>query len=458
VSARALAALPILLAACRFDAGGLPGGDGGAPVDAEAPRTDADETCPTPVRVQLSVDSATAPLSPGQPFAHVLIGDLVELSAAGSCVQRGPISYEWQISPLDGTRQTALPDLTAETLTVYPVTAQQYTVSLTVRDGDGASQVLQVFGFEAHGFARLDGIADGEIRDLSAGGGSLWIAARSGAYRASLEAPEGGFFALADEIDGDALPDRTRAIFYDPVTSQVWVGDERASDDVWRIDLNQVPPSSQAVELDDDDALGDSATVFAIARLAAGVALATDRGLTWCDDQDDGCEGRLAPEGVEVRALAYPRWAGAARLYDVGADGAPSDPFPGGGDAKIRALAVDAAAGELWIGADGGGIARADAATGAPIEVYTKALSGLESDKIFALAVETTGRFAGDVWAATESGVSRFVRAREVWITLGNNQGLAQRNKLRAIAVDEAAGRRVIFAGSTNGLVYIRAP
>jgi ligand-binding sensor domain-containing protein len=183
--------------------------------------------------------------------------------------------------------------------------------------------------------------------------------------------------------------------------------------------------------------------------------------MTWTTN-DLTFMGMFTPPSTEVFAVAGDgarQWAGGHRLYDMAAGGNPVDPFDDavGDDLTIRDLAVYAAAGELWLATDGNGVARVNLNSGALIDHFTATDTGLEGDKIRAIAVEQAGPFAGDVWAATDKGVARFKRDRGVWLTYGNSQGLQGRLDVNGIAIDADGGRRGVWAGSKGGLVYLVA-
>src|SRR5690606_36481005 len=104
------------------------------------------------------------------------------------------------------------------------------------------------------------------------------------------------------------------------------------------------------------------------------------------------------PDGQNPEALATGagrRLAGSRHIYDLDSD----DVFDSGtgGDSKIRAMVIDEAAQVLWAGTDGNGVAAFDLMTNTSHHVHTSPGSGLGSNKVRALAVETQGPYAGDV-------------------------------------------------------------
>jgi hypothetical protein len=93
-----------------------------------------------------------------------------------------------------------------------------------------------------------------------------------------------------------------------------------------------------------------------------------------------------------------------------------------------------------------------------PRAAYTDIDSGLGANTIRALQVETEGPYAGDVWAATDRGVSRYIRQRDTWIHMDEDNGLAGHVDVRALAIDTSENRRVIYGGSSAGVIYLRVP
>lgn len=414
--------------------------------------------CPEPLFARLSINGVTEPAAPGEPFVHALLGDVIELSAAGSCTQQGTLSYAWQIAPVDGTRGTGYPDLASETITIYPTQAENYVITLTVSNGTDMRD-LSVLGVTAHGWVSRDDLAGSqEIRDLAVGGDNLWIAQKEGAHGLPLGSEPGTAFAINEVADDLAT------VHYSTEARLVWFGQKSSGPGVWRVNTNETPAEVTQVAYDHDDALGENAEVLDIGAMAPGVALATKKGLTISADMLNFAGDFEPPDTQEVHAVTAGggrRWAGGRRLYDLDNDGAPLDAFedPGDNDHKIRALAVDEQSGVLWVGSDSRGIARTRYAGDFAVEAtYSTAEETLVTDKIRGLAVEVTGPYAGDVWAATGSGVARYIRARDTWMHMNNNHGLDGRTDVRAVVVDEADGRRVIYAGTKNGLATLSVP
>lgn len=453
-----LIAAVLVTSGCRFDPSGpAAAGDGAVALpDARlipdaAPADGGSSSCAKPISVAISVDGIAAPPQPQAPFEQVLVGDTVALSAAGSCVQNGPISYTWQITPTDGTRATAEPGLDAKTLTVYPVLPTQYVVMLTVTDGAGNTASSQVYGFEAHAFSLLPGtLQSSEIRGLDVGSDRLWVASKDGAYDASILNFQ-GFTAVNSTFSGDTVDGDVGTVLAGP-NGAVWYGDQMSWPGVWQAS----PTANQVTEID----FGQDSVVRGIGPGGEGndgIAFATDHGV-FSIPGGTTVKGPFAPSKSDLWAATASKtraWCGGNRLYDVDDASFVADPLSGsaGMDDKIRALTVYN--NELWIGTDGNGVVQASATSGAPAHVYTAANSALPSDHIRAIAVEQSGRFAGDVWVATDMGVARFKRDRGVWFAMGNNHGLAMRTDVRAIVSGEYDGERAIYAGTVKGVVYI---
>ena len=465
----AFAAVGILLAlgSCQFDASGQPAGDGApsrgdgaAPGDSGAQDALRDAAaCGAEIGIILTVDGVAEPLGAGEPFAHVLVGDTVTLSAVGSCSIAGPLSYDWQISPIDGTRDTALPDTTSATITVYPMSVQSYQVTVAIADDEGRTAELEVFAFQAHGWTNISGITN--VSDIDVGEGMLWIAHAGGADRLPLADPT-AFIDIGAEIDAGSDPPLETSlhrVYFGPA-DLVWLSHDAARTGVWRLDYDQIPPRSTFHPFDSAFA-GEPAIVNDIGGAGTGIAIATTKGMaTAADNQTFG--DPFVPPATTMHAVTAgggQRWAGASRLYDLDAGGTSTDPFGGVPDSKIRHLAIDVANDELWVATLDIGIARVDNTTRATIATYNQVNTvPLTTNKLRQTAVETTGRFAGDAWVATDKGVARYKRDRDTWVLMGNGFGLNGNNDVRSVAVDEADGRRAIYAGTSNGVVYIRAP
>ncbi len=411
--------------------------------------------CPEPRRLRISVDGATEPLGTGQPFVHVRLADTVQLSAVGSCVQQGPINYEWQISPIDETRDSADPNLTSRDVTVYSmVKGRQYTVRLTITDGDGISTTDLVYAFQVHGFELFDGLPGSqEIDDLSFGGGYLWIGSPMGGYR---------YDPILDELtdlgedwffnDTDVFTDKAEKVWYDPDADVIWIGHKDSKAGLWRGD--PVGETFDFVHYDGTTALNGETEVNDIGPAHPGVRIATNLGVTAAADGAT-FNGNLFPPTTVVEAIGgtgTSDWMGGTSLWNLTDPWTGIDTYDVDGDNKIRAIVMD---GDLraWVASDDFGVALIDGLTGETAAIYDESTTGdLPDDQVRALAFDG-GR---DMWAATKSGVARRKRDRQMWLSFGADEGLANRLDLYAIAIDQATGS--IYAGSSGGLVYIRLP
>ena len=454
-----------LLSACTFDPAGVtsadaPEVDAGSLGDASPPGDGG--PCDSDVAVALTIGGIAVQPPAGEPYVHALPGDIVELSAAGSCGRLGPLDYQWQISPIDDTRSTASPDLSSPTLTIYPTDVRDYVVTLTVRSGSASAQATAL-AIRTHGWQRQDGLPDDqEIRDLSLGGDRLWLAHRSGIhYRPLTTDGAAGFVDLAAEIEGEALPEAVEVAHYSAAARALFLAEAAPSAEFVRVALDGPRPMAQAIAIDGPTVFGQPVRIHDIGAANAGVALATDRGLVRY--RGDGFGPVFVPDTLEVHATAHgvgARWAGGHRLHDLRNAGAAFDPFAGaaGGDNRIRALLLDQEQDELWAVTDGFGAARVDIATEATtIDLYD-ATSSLRADRLRALVSESPGPHGGDVWVATDRGVARYLRARDQWLLLGNQHGLHERLDVQALVLDSSGGRRTLYAGSTRGLVRLQMP
>ena len=449
-------AFALAACACTFDRGGS-GIGGGGDASADGNRDiDASVECPAPLHLEISVDGFTAPAGPAMPYTTVFMGDTVALSAAGSCVERGPIEYEWQISPIDATRDSALPDLASRDISVFSIVPNRsYTVRLTIRDADGQSTTDLIFAFSTVGFELLnrpDGNLD--VDGLATGGGALWVGGRDGAFRYD---PAADAFDNLNTwtFDADTFDRDLEHVYYDPDAGYAWIAARGSKAGVWR--ANPLDETIAFFRYDTATVLGASTEVNDIGPAHPGVRVATDLGVTTAADSAT-FNGTVVPPPVVVEALgnnATSEWMGGRALWDLSAPWVELDPFLVGvdTDAKINAVAGGLGDQELWVASDDFGVARVDSAGGETVALYSLDTGDLETDKVRDIAVEPD---SGDVWVATERGAARFKQDRLVWVTMGATEGLADRIDLRAIAADTEP--RAIYAGGSKGLVYIRVP
>ncbi|MCG8417735.1 MAG: hypothetical protein MJE77_07295 [Proteobacteria bacterium] len=412
--------------------------------------------CPTAVVAGMTVDGVAVQNGQQTPTKTALIGDTITLRAVGSCVQKPSISYEWSF---DSTELAATADraLTSETVKIYPPQAGQFTVTLTVRDGDGTAVQLEGLAFEAAGWTALDHFPDAsggspQIRGLSTSTDALWVASKQGAYRSSLVNPEAGTgYALVNDIisnngDETRLPSYTLAVHYDPGANYVWFSDQVVSDVVHRVTLTgtlsnvriNVPRTGQIRDI------GPFSPTGVVAASSEGVFSSAGSG---------GFGDVSTVNAHAIVTLGPLLWAGTTtQLVGIDPNGmlpdVSIDVFAGNND-EIEAIAVHGS--ELWIGSKGKRIARLNPAAMAST-VYTTS-ERLPDGEVHDLAVD----MAGDIWAATKKGVARFKADRQVWLTIDGN-GLQGRADLQAIAIDESGGRRAIYVGGQQGLTYTHVP
>jgi hypothetical protein len=426
------------------------------------PPPDADPGCADgELRAVLRVGGTVVTEQPG-PYVHALVGDLVEISAEGSCAYDDVLSYEWSISPDDGIMDTALPALAEEpeTFSVYSATGGAYTVELTVRGSGGMSVGKTVLAFQAHAWQATAAPSAGPIADLDVGRGNLWIGSVNGLFSLPLAgAPD----AIAPVlVNGGSIPTDLQVVLLDDRTSFLWTGRSANTSGALRLDMTATPPTLEQIPFDGENALDDDAQVRDIVAFGTDtVVLATSRGITAVDGSEDFFSGRTQPEGQAPEALAFGTGrlvAGSQRIYNLNDPEGAFDTGVGLGDSKIRTMAIDAANAELWLGTAGLGVVAFDLRDDVPRAAYTDSDSGLGSNRILALQVETEGPYAGDVWAATDKGVSRYIRQRDTWIHMDEDHGLDGHVDVRALAIDTSENRRVIYGGTTAGVIYVRVP
>jgi frataxin-like iron-binding protein CyaY len=445
------------------DGGNEPAPDAGVS-DAGLDPPDAGPGCEDGVlQPALRIDGTLVTEGQPGPVVEVLLGDLVTISAAGSCGGDGALSYEWAIMPDDGILATVAPALAEgpETFTLYPTIAGDYTVELTVRDSTGVSAGRSVLAIRAHAWqvAPVEPALNmGEVRDLAVGGGNLWIASLGGPFKLPLAGPPDAFARV--DVNGSTVPTDLSAVFFDGGTNYLWFGRAVDEDGPWRLDTTVPPPQSVQITWDHLDALDDTAQAFDIASFEGTIIVATSKGITAKDPSDALFNGQTQPDGQNPTALAFGdgrQLAGSRLIYDL-QSGQQFDSGAGGTDNRIRTMAIDESNQDLWVGTDSNGVASFDLRDNVPIAVYTATNSGLGSNIVRRVVVEAGGPYAGDVWAATDAGVSRFIRQRNAWIHMNDSHGLAGHLDLNTLVIDTDQGRRVIYGGSAAGVVYLRKP
>jgi hypothetical protein len=429
-----------LLAACSFDAsGGAAGGDGGPPGDDDAGPDGG--PCPEAIRAQLAVNGVTS-ADGGEPFVTVLVGDSVELSAAGSCAMSGAVEIDWAIAGGAGIEGTAAPDLASRVVDVYPLVPGDYTVTLTVSAGAASAEPIEALAFRAVGWAVSEEALD--IRDVATTTGALWVAASAGAFRLPLGNVLGAPQAVDDLAGGDDDIPNDLSATTDGPGGLVWFGHKPNDSLVWRLDVDNgrvtaidFTPDFQASEVND------------IGRGATGVVIATRDGVSAAPDNQT-FEAPL----IEASTFAVARgpsgvWAGGARLYRLPA--ATEFDLFGVEDNKIRALVEGG--GAVWAGSDDQGVAVFDPASMTITAVYT-AEDGLPSDKIRSIAVDVDG----DVWVATDKGVGRYKMDRQAWVVMAADSGLAGATDVAALLAIGNGGTRRIIAGTKQGVAVLALP
>lgn len=439
-----VAAAVVLCAGCSFDRAGLPLDDGGV--------SDIDAAICEVTTAAITVDGVPH-ASDTTPAATVLVGDTVILSSQGSC---GPtaLTYEWDVSPINGTRDTLRPGDTAAAVSVYATEPDAYLVTLTVRAGD-ANASTTIFAFDARGFAELAATPD-KVRDLDAGGGQLWIASEQSTFRADLDSPV-TLVSVDAELEAagqEPLPAKTDSILWDDARTAVWVGGFDPGAAIWRIDYDGGAPA--IAELDYATLLGGTARAADLALVSEDqpgtLAAATELGVAF-SSAGTAFDGSFAgPAAAAAEATGTWVLADLLRGVDDGREHAVLGGTP-------RALAPDLDGGGLWVASEGDGVAHVRFA-GSDLDVATfDDQSGLPSNNGRAIAIERGGRFAGDVWVATDKGLARWKADRSEWVIYGNPQGLMGYLDLDAVAVSAADGEpRQVFAGGAAGLVYAALP
>ncbi|GAB4562856.1 MAG: hypothetical protein Tsb0020_11510 [Haliangiales bacterium] len=473
--ATALAALG--LSGCQFNTSGI-AGNGDSPtadaspdiVDAAPPTLDASDAngaCGGALlSAAVSVDGVDVALGAQAPHARVLVGDLITLSATGSCSADGTFNYSWAITPADGIASTIEPNPTEETITLYAAEVEDYQISLTLSNRDG-NKVSREVTVEVRGWQRIDGLEtvdnnNANINALAVGGGHLWIGTELDAHRLALPGTPNQFEVVNDLFGPDdaVIDPKQAAMFFDSASELLWIGGKDDASGPWQIDIGADPITIAQVAFDTPEAFDTVAKARSFATGPSGIAMATDEGITVALDNTT-FTGVARPDGRTPHALgsgAGRRWAGSNHLYDLDNPGPLFDVLDSQNDDRIRALAVDEVAEVLWVGTADFGVASFSHDTDSTLAIHDVASGALPSDRIRAILVEPAGPHQGDVWVATDSGVARYLSRRDTWIQLGDDHGLLDRDDLEALAIDVRGDARTIYAGSNSGLVYIHEP
>ena len=436
VPALAAVAFVVAIAAsgCAFDAS-APAGDGSGSQPDDGPEDGGDDdtaaVCPESLHTVLTVNGRVAASAATSPIVTVSLGDTVVLSAAGSCSQRGPVTFEWEIVDAD-LAATADASTDSETLRVYPVLPGDYRVTLTVSDDAGSGEPVSIIALRAFPWVSL--AEQDDVRDVAIGAGRIWMATGDGAFFLDLADLEAGVQAVNDGVPGPPdVSDNLSAVHFAGGDGVVWFARRGNAGQVWRVDA-----SSLAVNAINLPVVVD---VRDIAAAGPGVMVGGRDGVLQApDNQSFG-----PPDPVEdvhaVAENAQSAWAGGQDLFRVGT-AASISPF-GENDDKIRALVGDGD--RVWVGSDDQGIARIDGT--AVAAVYTQD-DQLPTNKIRALTVDS----AGDVWAATDKGVVRYKNDRDVWVTMDEAAGLDGLVDVFGVAVQETEGERLIVIGAGSGI------
>ena len=410
-----------------------------------------DPDCPQAISVALAINGQPVDLDGDRTPPRVLVGDTVSLSAAGSCVRTGDLAVSWEFD--EPLLETASAALDSSEISVFPLDSGPHDVELTVRDGSGDEREIELVAFEAVGWVRLDYFGDTNnnehVRGMATDGTTLYMSTDRGLFTAPLTAPIGSPYQTIDgSIAGDPIDDTVEALHHDAAGNLLWVGTKSSSATaVWRIELAAAPPQSTRFALPLASKVDDFATTAGSVWIASSNAL-------YASFAGQPVNELVSGEFAAVLAtVSDDIWAGTKdELLSLDATVMPVDVFPDNED-KISSLVADG--GQLWIASDGQGVARFDPDS-AMITPYTDR-EGLPNNRVRALAIETEGPFAGDIWAATNGGIARFKKDRGLWITVDRN-GSSGRNDVRSITARNTEAGRVIYAGSSSGLIYLGTP
>lgn len=433
-----LLAAVVLATGCGFDssAGRAPPPD--EPDDPDAspilPIDASPGTCEEPIRTQMLV-GGQSPLDGADPILTVILGDTIVLSAAGSCSNRGTLSYEWQVGEV--LAATADPGTSREGLTVYPTSPGDFPITLTLSDGAGSDEPITV-NVRVLPWVRV--VEDLDVRDVAVGAGRIWLASNLGPRFVDLSNPGAGAQDLNLAAAGDEIPVDLSAVFFDRDDNLVWFGRRSQDDSAWRLDVAALDIATVAFP---NPSIGQT-TVSDTTTRGDGVMVATEDGVTIAADNQTFADPIVAEDRDAVGDNQAGGWAGSDNLIRL-SDQATFTPF-GSGNNKIIALAGDDDL--LWVGGDDRGAARLN--PDLSVDVFGTA-QGLPSDRVRGLAVDGEH----DVWAATEDGAARYKSDRDVWVPMGQSTGLGDITNLFSAATTIEGGRTVVVVAGPEGVAVL---
>jgi hypothetical protein len=436
LSGLAFIAAAVLATGCGFDGSANSAPPTGQPGDPDASPVlpvDAEPgTCAEPILTQMLVGGQSP--EDADPIATVILGDTIIMSAAGSCSNRGTLSFDWQ---LGGLADTADPGTDGEGLTIYPTEPGDFPITLTLSDDVGSDDPITV---NLRVLSWVPVAQELDVRDVAVGAGRIWIASNDGPRFVDLSNLGAGAQDLNAAADGDEIPADLEAVFFDNDDGLVWFGRRGQDDGAYRLDLAAFEIATFAFP---SPSIGQTA-VRDITTQGNGVMFATQDGVTIAADNQTFADPIVLDDRDAVGDNDAGGWAGSTDLIRL-SDEQTFTPF-GGGDNRILAIAGDDDL--LWVGGDDKGAARLNADDS--VDVFRTA-QGLPSNRVRGLAVDGDH----DVWAATQAGAARYKRDRDVWVPMGEESGLGPITDLVSAATGVEGGRTVVVVGGTEGLAVL---
>jgi hypothetical protein len=400
------------------------------------------------------------------PARLVVAGDDVGLSLGGVCTPSGQVAVVWTVTTPGGTVLPLLPSPDAAAVTFFGANLDDYHVRAHVIDPVCPATALDLAIFAARTLGPqplATNAASGganDIRGLATGAGFLWVAAGDGAWRIASSPPRDSWQNVEAQFPaGDTLVSANLAsVFYDDSSSSVFYGAASPEGNVTRVLLGQ--GSLQNVNV--SQSAGGNVLARDFSRGSGPLHLATDKGvLEWASG---GAFTNLQLGQTSLNAVAeapgQPLWAGARTLFRLGGASPLTVDVFGGPDDRVRALAVDATAQQVWVGSDGNGLAPVVELTGAVGDVLsTSGPMGrrLPGNRVRAIVLE--GR---DVWMATDQGAARYKLDAQAIVSYkfsapGAPLPAAQLDSA-ALAIDGSGPTRRVFVGTSVGVLVLETP
>jgi hypothetical protein len=395
------------------------------------------------------------------PAAMRIVGDTISLDTSAVCTPSGQVALTWSTNPA----QTVFsPSPNAASVLAYTTAPGDFHVTLRISDPGCTSAApldVTVWALTALGPQPLAtnpvGGATNTVNDVDTGGGMVWTATGNGGFTIELAPPRSQWVDLEAARGGTFVAGNLSTVFFDASNALVWFAANGAQSAVDNIGVTTGPVTAIDVSAN----AGHNLVVGGFSRGAGPVHLAADRGLMdWTSGTAFTNIRQVGNDNLSAVAelAGQPLWAGGSKLDDFSAIPPSGLSISGGNDDKIRALALDGT--HLWVGTDGQGLVRTDAATATIQETLTMmsaAPKNLPGNKIRDLAVD-----GQDIWIATDQGIARY--KLDAGAVVSYKQSAPGMNitgpqlDTRGIAVDRSTGVRRVFAATAAGVLVLETP